>query len=448
MFLRRQKAESSTNHSHSTQRPFGPSESTRSPAWANAVPLQSKLTGASSLNQFPHQAEIEARLGMPINAEAVVNPSTYAEHGAPAFTEGNTVHFASGQPDLNVAAHEAAHVLQHSGRTNDAGLGAEGHAGAVAHHVANHQSAQGLIGSQGSPIASGVRPYTVISFFDQKPDNWMANVNLRVSDNGKMAVGLVGDMHDLWATSDVISHSNSILTNLGSVIRLEDKGDKLTGKAPSGGTKQTLTKVLPKNVANATTGENMNLWADCGKSARDVMGAGQGTGEHHKDMTAVYKAPDKAFGKAAGTVNKETAASSPDAMKKEIFNQKLGGKGDEGLKKYMALSPAQKEKFDKSAGINKYAAPATGEGYTTSTGGANYPGTKPWNFHWGGVVMTDGDDRVTLENYAVGDASVKNNDWIFMMYGSAKKAGQTFHEQHKSTELHGKEPTTMGVKKR
>ncbi|GAA2638677.1 hypothetical protein Adu01nite_78600 [Paractinoplanes durhamensis] len=32
-------------------------------------------------------------------------------------------------------ANEAAHVLQHSGQTGDAGLGAEGHAGAVADAV-------------------------------------------------------------------------------------------------------------------------------------------------------------------------------------------------------------------------------------------------------------------------------------------------------------------------
>ncbi|MFP2934220.1 hypothetical protein ACLESO_55690 [Pyxidicoccus sp. 3LG] len=71
-----------------------------------------------------------------------------------------------------------------------------------------------------------------------------------------------------------------------------------------------------------------------------------------------------------------------------------------------------------------------------------------WNFHWGGVVMVSGDDRVTLENYAVGNANVKNSDWEFQMYGPASKAGQTFHEQHQATGQHGDSPTTMRVGKR
>lgn len=58
-----------------------------------------------------------------------------------------------------------------------------------------------------------------------------------------------------------------------------------------------------------------------------------------------------------------------------------------------------------------------------------------WNKHWGGVVMTDGSDYVTLEN----DASTAppegpnvNTSWGFAMYGS-KKAGQSFHEQMMQT---------------
>lgn len=110
------------------------------------------------------------------------------------------------------------------------------------------------------------------------------------------------------------------------------------------------------------------------------------------------------------------------------------------------MSPEDKEKFDKDAGINKYAAPEVGEGFTMSTGGKDYPGNRTWNFHWAGVVMTSGCDRVTLENYAVGDPDVKNTEWEFQMYGPPSKKGQTFHEQHKATKQHGDAPTTMRVK--
>ena len=52
-----------------------------------------------------------------------------------------------------------------------------------------------------------------------------------------------------------------------------------------------------------------------------------------------------------------------------------------------------------------------------------------WNKHWGGVVMTEGSDYVTLEN----DASTRahgamNTEWGFALYGS-EKPGQSFHDQ-------------------
>jgi hypothetical protein len=81
-----------------------------------------------------------------------------------------------------------------------------------------------------------------------------------------------------------------------------------------------------------------------------------------------------------------------------------------------------------------------------STGGAPIPGNNTWNFHWGGVVMLSGEDRVTMENYAVGNPAVQNSEWEFQMYGTADKTGQTFHEQHRATQQHGDAPTTMQVR--
>ena len=51
---------------------------------------------------------------------------------------------------------------------------------------------------------------------------------------------------------------------------------------------------------------------------------------------------------------------------------------------------------------------------------------------------------MTLENYAVGDASVQNDEWVFQMYGH-QKMKQTFHRQHRATGQHGYTPTTMVV---
>jgi len=139
----------------------------------------------------------------------------------------------------------------------------------------------------------------------------------------------------------------------------------------------------------------------------------------------------------------------PKSMKQEIFNQRLGGTGEEGQKRYEAMSPVEKERFDKKTGINKYAAPETGEGFAMSTGGAPVPGmeTKTWNFHWAGVVTTSGPDRVTLDNYSVDDTSEKNADWNLQMFGPANKPGQTFYEQVKRLGNLGQDPTALRVEK-
>jgi len=133
-------------------------------------------------------------------------------------------------------------------------------------------------------------------------------------------------------------------------------------------------------------------------------------------------------------------------MTDQIFNRKLRGTGEEGQRKYEAMSPEQKERFDKKTGINQYAAPGTGEGFTISTGG-NQVAPDEWNFHWAGVVTSSGPDRVALENFAIPLVS-KNAAWEFQMYGLATNKGQTFYEQYKATGQHGDAPTVLRVEKK
>jgi hypothetical protein len=272
-----------------------------------------------------------------------------------------------------------------------------------------------------------------------------------------------GPNQGYWAHPSLIAASNTILASKHSVIKLGTYvGLDLTGAAPEGGTVHTLNFVKPENVLAGRSRRPMQIWADCGKCGRDVMGAGLGRGENYDQMTAEYQDVDvqrpwqskipivggrvpMTYG---GSVAAETMASDPKEMKKEIFNKQLGGTGKEGERRYQRMSPENKEIFDRETGINKYAAPSTGEGFTMSSGGANVRGQFTWNFHWAGVVTTSGHDRVTLDNYSVSDPSVKNNRWEFQMFGPADKAGQTFHEQHKATGQHGKAPTSLAVKKR
>jgi uncharacterized protein DUF4157 len=59
--------------------------------------------------------------------------------------------------------------------------------------------------------------------------------------------------------------------------------------------------------------------------------------------------------------------------------------------------------------------------------------TSLWNKHWGGVVMTEGGDYLTLENDAsTEDHGKMNTQWGFSLYGS-EQSGQSFHEQMMKT---------------
>ena len=92
------------------------------------------------------------------------------------------------------------------------------------------------------------------------------------------------------------------------------------------------------------------------------------------------------------------------------------------------MSAADQDAFDRLHGINRYAAPGVGEAFTRrrddELGGTGF------NFHWGGVVMVAGGDRITFENYTKGEGyTAKDTAWYFATYGPPTKPGQTWHEQ-------------------
>jgi hypothetical protein len=277
-----------------------------------------------------------------------------------------------------------------------------------------------------------------------------------VADDGGAAVAQDGVLHTMWALPSLISSADAVLRSKKSVIRIVPGSGSLSGDAPDGSGLRNLRRVKPRNDAAGTEGDSMTIWADCGRAARDVIGAGGGTGENWDRMTGVYATERsltwgervlRFFGAGPSRADlreeRETGASSPEAIKNEVFAKLAGGRAA-----YDAMPPAARDAFDRQAGINRYASPGVGEGYTISSGGLEHPGATTWNFHWGGVIMSSGEDRVALENYATGVPKEVNSDWEFQMYGSAARAGQTFHEQHEATKQHGQEPTTVRVRQR
>src|SRR5207244_11067722 len=128
---------------------------------------------------------------------------------------------------------------------------------------------------------------TAVPVKAQGPSHWNARKPIRVSDDGKLAVR--EDEYEggrrAWADAALVSAANGRLASIGSVLRLRSAGRTITGTAPTG-TKVTLPEVEPENTATGTKGASMELWADCGRSGRDVMGAGGGTG--WGDMVAQF----------------------------------------------------------------------------------------------------------------------------------------------------------------
>ena len=291
--------------------------------------------------------------------------------------------------------------------------------------------------------------------------------------------------HEMYARKGKAAVSNSSLKANRSQIELSETATKQFSKE---GKPYPLEKIEPKNVGNGTSGDSMQLVADCGESCAAVVGSPRRRAEFSDEgatKKTAYGAPSQMKSEIMRTwltkerTRKRAAGDSTAANKIYIalyagwwyedqalkLAATLGGLSgsarDAAVNRYWAileaageayfgyyygLPPDERAAIDKDLKINKWADPSVGEGFTTSSGGPPIPGKTPWNFHWAGIVMTSdsGNDKIVLENYA---HPVKtNNYWTFEMYGT-KKPGQSFHERHTASQLHGQIPATMKITK-
>jgi phage tail protein X len=110
------------------------------------------------LSEYPHQAAIARAFGVEsFAAPAAIDPGV-GRLGAEAATEAEQVRFAR-WPSIEVAAHEAAHVVQsrYAGRRTDA-AGAERHASAVANRIARGLGAADLVAPGALVTAAAPQP--------------------------------------------------------------------------------------------------------------------------------------------------------------------------------------------------------------------------------------------------------------------------------------------------
>lgn len=369
---------------------------------------------------FPHAATIQSATGMSIPGAAVHDPDACERQGVPAFTDGTVTHFATATPPLHVAAHEAAHQLQHAGRTHDAGLGAEGHAGAVANAITAGASPRPVLGSRGRTVAPALRHYTEIPAATQAATGqWQIGSNARVADTGGMVTS-VTDGHVCYAEPALIESANLILRAKQSGVRLRPGAPGPSGPAPDGsGTKSTV-EAIPQVSSATASGE---VWSDCGRMSREVQGvAGTDT-------------PARGIYRDSGGTERETTGGSPTRIRDQaLVGTGLGSTAAAARTAYLALDPADpgpagRDAFDARHGLNRHAAPNVGESFMSVRDDAQT--RVGFNFHWGGVVMVSGGDRVTFENfYRPGtNYDTRNDRWYFDMYGPPSRAGQTWHDR-------------------
>lgn len=408
--------------------------------------------------------------------------------GALAYASGSHIAFAPGQyapgtdSGRHVLAHELAHVAQH------AGGGADG--ATVRRFTAFTSDEQTADTSLGWKHPSG------------SPLRVADDGRMVAEDNGWGP----GKSQRAWAEASMIDDANKVLDDMDSRARLRVRsgGVAMSGQAPATGLASALTEVEPVQE----DGSPVNLASDCGHACRQVMGSGRrdvgvikGKQKERSGITGgvlggiggaallgggmaalgyfggggvggavaggliggLIGGVAGAFAGSAiekslapkGKPGEETLSpqdyqggnpNTPEIWAEEVYKKEFGahlGRA-EAYAAYDALSAADKDKFDRKYGINKYAVPRVGQGMTIVTekdmpGFANTSGFT-WNFHYAAPVLSSGSDYITLES-AAGWAPDK---WIFFMYGPESK-GQSFHEYQGATQTHGNKYTTMVV---
>ncbi len=498
---------------------FGPSRNQSSAGKGSRVadryPVQLKASGGGAVEadagdvaqtgfagpatELPHRAQIESSYGVDLgNVQAYTGGEASKACdalGAEAYTVGNKVAFGSSAPSSFLAAHEAAHVVQQasgvrmSSKTGSPGDAYERQADNAAELAVLGQSASSVL-----PATGGVSEMSgpVQCYYKEN--------GARISDDGKMAVleeSMIGSQ-TAYATTGLIASASAALQTATSIIKLEPGSMSAKLKDKDGNNEQDVVDVVPVNTTDGSRDTDMNLWADCGRSAKTVSGMDGGSGQGNAAPVARYnKDGESKKGKYGDWMEiqkvrmfmdlfttkskwwqvfkpkyqskldlatlktklkqydqtKAKWAAEPDkesgkAIALQTRMARLAKQLDElSRAEYNKLDDDAKDQFDKEAGINMYADPEIGEAFHISTGGSDHPDKDPdagtWNFHWAGVVMKSAGDTMTLENYSVSDYTVQNKEWAFQLYGVGKK-GQSAHEEHRDVhKQHGDAPTTM-----
>lgn len=256
---------------------------------------------------------------------------------------------------------------------------------------------------------------------------------LDVSDDGTVAIQPKNEPKEFYATPSVWKTANIALEKKESEFRLEQKGHSIkTGE-------NELQMISPVNVKQ-TEEKGASAFADFGTSvcrditAKVIHGASasfeaifqtaQQQGIANKQAPESRREIDTSGATESSRLKNLAGAlpgNSANGALQDAFSapNPLSGDKEKGERYGKALRTGNLQQQAQGLGINEFAAPEIGEGYTiygiqagvdlkgnaldyaSGDGITPVPLPRTWGYHFAGVVASseDGKDKVTLENY-------------------------------------------------
>lgn len=308
--------------------------------------------------------------------------------------------------------------------------------------------------------AAPVQAYARVPVARQQPGQWDAGVDLRVSDDGRLA--LADGTHRFWATTDIIEQSDSALRNLGSPFMFNVGNGTLVGKAPAAGAGGSalmrLSPVLPVNLDNGSQADALRTIEACSSHGQHLIGAGLNQGAHNmaRGMAVVTGTGANESERRYDKRGSGGQGRADTRVMGDLRAEVTGVARDDAEAAYGAMDPSAKTERAHTLGINQFAEPQVGEALAVY---AAVEKLKAGSFpmHFAGVVARSGPDYVTLENYAKspgkdrkpGDSDLSSNDWTVKMYGPVKdKEDQSFYGELASNQDYGGRAGVMVLKHR
>jgi hypothetical protein len=278
-----------------------------------------------------------------------------------------------------------------------------------------------------------VQRYKVVPVAAQNAQNYGLNYDLRVSNDGKMAVRDTANLtpngsnqyQELYLTSDIFLLSQQALTAIGSGITLTQTAATISGKPAGNLIKRTLYLVT---IQYADTPNNTS-YEYCDANMANVMGVFRTANLAARALHGVFRSP------VEGATEFATPTRDKGAPYKAV-RKVITGEDTASLAKtaWRDLDDDLRKRRAKTYGINQYAKPETGEGLGIFNPVGSVRG------HYAAIIARSGGDYITIENYRTNPGSLPNPgaflvnpNWYLRMFGTGtNQSWYDFHRLHET----------------